>query len=173
VFSLIGLIEKSCFRYLWPLKSYVRNKAQPEGSIVEGYLAEEVLSLFCQYMEGVETRMNRPSCVDDSSNLDSTQLSTLFPAIGRVVSASSTFEMSTMERTQTHRYVLFNCPKVKLYIEWVFLNCAKLKPYIFMGLLVICWNRILVSSKGMQNMLFKFAYALFRWYVDTLNQYFL
>jgi len=26
------------------LKSYVRNKAQPEGSIAEGYLTEEVLT---------------------------------------------------------------------------------------------------------------------------------
>jgi len=117
VFSLIILIEKSCFRYLGHLKSYVRNKARPEGSIAEGYLAEEVLSFCCQYMEGIKTRMNRPSCVDGSLNVDSTQLSTLFPPIGRVVSASSTFEMSTMERTQTHRYVLFNCHEVMLYIE--------------------------------------------------------
>ena len=117
---MISLIEKSCFRYLGHLKSYVRNKAQPKGSIAEGYLAREVISFSSQYMEGVETRMNRPSRVDDSPNspnADITQLSTLFPPIGRVVSVLSTFEMSTMERTQTHRYVLFNCPEVKSYIE--------------------------------------------------------
>nr|XP_007140984.1 hypothetical protein PHAVU_008G157400g [Phaseolus vulgaris]ESW12978.1 hypothetical protein PHAVU_008G157400g [Phaseolus vulgaris] len=34
-----------------------------------------------------------------------------------VVSAASTFEMSTIERTQAHRYVLFNCPQVQPYIE--------------------------------------------------------
>ena len=107
---MVSLIEKSCFRYLEHLKSYVRNKVQPEGSIAEGYLAEEVLSFCCQYMEGIETRMNRSSRVDDSPNVDSTQLSTLFPPIGRAVSASSTFEMSTMEKTQAHQYVLFNYP---------------------------------------------------------------
>jgi len=78
---LTSLIEKSCFRYLGHLNSYVRNKAQPEGSIAEGYLAEEVLSFCSQYMEGIETRMIRPSCVDDFPNVDITQLSTLFPQL--------------------------------------------------------------------------------------------
>ncbi|XP_068495089.1 uncharacterized protein [Phaseolus vulgaris] len=104
-------------RYLGHLKSYVRNKAQPEGSIAEGYLAEEVLTFFSQYMEGMKTRTNRPSRVDDSFNINISELNTLFPPIGRVVSAASTFEMSTIERTQAHRYVLFNCPQVQPYIE--------------------------------------------------------
>ncbi|XP_068498546.1 uncharacterized protein [Phaseolus vulgaris] len=104
-------------RYLGHLKSYVRNKAQPEGSIAEGYLAEEVLTFTSEYMEGVETRSNRPSRVDDSCNTNMPQLSTIFPPIGRVVSASSTFELSTMQRTQAHRYVLFNCPEVTPFIQ--------------------------------------------------------
>ena len=33
-------------RYLGHLKKYVRNKARPEGSIVEGYVVEEALT-FC------------------------------------------------------------------------------------------------------------------------------
>nr|XP_007134681.1 hypothetical protein PHAVU_010G067100g [Phaseolus vulgaris]ESW06675.1 hypothetical protein PHAVU_010G067100g [Phaseolus vulgaris] len=45
------------------------------------------------------------------------QLSTIFPPIGIVVSASSTFELSTMQRTQAHRYVLFNCPEVTPFIQ--------------------------------------------------------
>jgi len=66
-------------------------------------------------MEGFETKSNRPSRVDDSCNRNMPQLSTIFPPIGKVVSASSTFEMPTMQRTQTHRYVLFNCPEVTPY----------------------------------------------------------
>jgi len=99
------------------LKSYVRNKAQPKGSIVEGYITEEVLTFCSYYIERMETRINRPSCVDDYSNEELSQLSTLFPPIGRLVSASSTFQLSTMEKTQAHRYVLFNFPEVNLYIE--------------------------------------------------------
>ena len=40
-------------RHLRTLKSYVRNKAYPEGCIVEGYLAEEC-AIFCsRYLNDV------------------------------------------------------------------------------------------------------------------------
>jgi len=107
----------TCYRYLGNLKSYVRNKTQPEGSIAEGYHAQEVLT-FCSSIYGrMKTRSNRPSRVDDYANTNYCHLSTLFPPIGRIVSGSSTFELSTVEKTQEHRYVLFNCPEVKPYIQ--------------------------------------------------------
>ncbi|XP_071735244.1 uncharacterized protein [Rutidosis leptorrhynchoides] len=52
--------------YLMRLKSYVRNKAQPEGSIAEGYIKEECLNFCSRYFEGVETRFNRPPRNDDN-----------------------------------------------------------------------------------------------------------
>ncbi|XP_068329751.1 uncharacterized protein [Pyrus communis] len=48
-------------RFLLTLKKYVRNKNRPEGSMTQGYLAEECLSFCAMYFEGVETRLNRPS----------------------------------------------------------------------------------------------------------------
>ncbi|XP_068338900.1 uncharacterized protein [Pyrus communis] len=48
-------------RFLLTLKKYVRNKNRPEGSMTQGYLAEECLSFCGMYLEGVETRLNRPS----------------------------------------------------------------------------------------------------------------
>ncbi|XP_012832644.1 PREDICTED: uncharacterized protein LOC105953520 [Erythranthe guttata] len=49
-------------RYLSTLKSYVRNRCRPEGSIAEGYLAEECLAFCSLYFdENVETRRNRTS----------------------------------------------------------------------------------------------------------------
>ena len=69
-------------------------------------------------MERVETRMNRLRRVDDSpDDRYSSSVSTLFPPIGKAASAFSTFELSTMEKIQAHRYVLLNCPQVKPYIE--------------------------------------------------------
>ncbi|KAH7842091.1 hypothetical protein Vadar_001397 [Vaccinium darrowii] len=47
-------------RYLQRLKSYVRNKAYPEASIAEGYMAEECLTFCSRYFESVETLFNRP-----------------------------------------------------------------------------------------------------------------
>lgn len=111
------------------MKSYVRNKSQPEGSIAEGYLAEEVLTFCSQYLNEIETRISRPACVDDyPDERDSSHISTLFPPIGRAIGAFSTFDLSTVEKTQAHRYVLLNCPQVKTYNEWVpqiFSNDAK------------------------------------------------
>ncbi|XP_050895866.1 uncharacterized protein LOC127102549 [Lathyrus oleraceus] len=105
-------------RYLGHLKSYVRNKAQPEGSIAEGYLAEEVLTFCSQYIDEIETRISRPARIDDyPDERDSSHRSTIFPPIGRAVGAFSTFDLSTMEKTQAHRYVLLNCPQVKPYID--------------------------------------------------------
>ncbi|XP_076899668.1 uncharacterized protein LOC143553586 [Bidens hawaiensis] len=42
-------------RYMSVLKGYVRNRHQPEGSIIEGYTSEEVIK-FCQgYVEGLDS----------------------------------------------------------------------------------------------------------------------
>ncbi|GJS30699.1 hypothetical protein Tco_0491319 [Tanacetum coccineum] len=43
-------------RYMKKLKNYVRNKAKPEGSIAEGYVAEEALTFCSRYLkDDVET----------------------------------------------------------------------------------------------------------------------
>ena len=63
------LIWPCLLRYLGHLKSYVRNKAQPEGSIAEGYLVEEILTFCSRYFDdSLETRFNWPRRVDDAPN---------------------------------------------------------------------------------------------------------
>ncbi|GKA40894.1 hypothetical protein Tco_0733487 [Tanacetum coccineum] len=47
-------------RYMKKLKNYVRNKAKPEGSIAEGYVAEEALTFSSHYFRDVTTKFNRP-----------------------------------------------------------------------------------------------------------------
>ncbi|GKD34332.1 uncharacterized protein Tco_1249841, partial [Tanacetum coccineum] len=47
-------------RYMKKLKNYVRNKAKAEGSIAEGYVADEALTFCSMYLEDIETRFNRP-----------------------------------------------------------------------------------------------------------------
>ncbi|KAK1407509.1 hypothetical protein QVD17_39125 [Tagetes erecta] len=53
-------------RYMKKLKAYVRNKARPEGSIAEGYVADEALTFCSMYLEGMQTRFNRPDRNADS-----------------------------------------------------------------------------------------------------------
>ncbi|GJZ50897.1 zinc finger, PHD-type containing protein [Tanacetum coccineum] len=47
-------------RYMKKLKNYVRNKAKLEGSIAEGYVAEEALTFSSHYFRDVTTKFNRP-----------------------------------------------------------------------------------------------------------------
>ncbi|GKD92523.1 uncharacterized protein Tco_1372360, partial [Tanacetum coccineum] len=59
-------------RYLSTLKSYVRNKSRPEGSIAEGYIVEECLSSCSLYLSpDVETEHNTTSRnYDDGGSVD-------------------------------------------------------------------------------------------------------
>ncbi|PWA81003.1 hypothetical protein CTI12_AA171290 [Artemisia annua] len=50
------------------LKNYVRNKVKPEGSIAEGYVAEEALTCNSHYLLGVKTRFNHPNRNNDGLN---------------------------------------------------------------------------------------------------------
>ncbi|GJS74968.1 hypothetical protein Tco_0724849, partial [Tanacetum coccineum] len=45
-------------RFMKKLKGYVRNKAKSEGSIAEGYVAEEALTLSSHYFQDVTTTFN-------------------------------------------------------------------------------------------------------------------
>ncbi|CAN1159676.1 hypothetical protein LINPERHAP1_LOCUS32861, partial [Linum perenne] len=51
-------------RYLGKLKTFVGNRAHPEGSIAEGWLTEELFNFSSLYFnDDVETRYNRPKRV--------------------------------------------------------------------------------------------------------------
>ena len=52
-------------RYMKKLKHYVINMARPEGSIAEGYVAEEALTFCSMYLQDVQTRFNRPERNED------------------------------------------------------------------------------------------------------------
>ncbi|XP_027922753.1 uncharacterized protein LOC114180648 [Vigna unguiculata] len=92
-------------RYLGKLKSYVRNKAQPEGSIAEGYLAEESLTFCSRYLDGIETIFNRIRRVDDEPDTMASSVSGLFPPVGKPVGGFTYFSLSTKEKLQAHRHI--------------------------------------------------------------------
>ncbi|XP_075109949.1 uncharacterized protein LOC107801371 isoform X3 [Nicotiana tabacum] len=105
-------------RLLGHFKSLVGNKAQPEGSIAEGYIVEDALTLCSRYFEGIESRINRPKRVNDELNHNKTsEVSSLFPQQGKPIGGSTIFPLSPLEKTQAHRYVLLNCAVVKPFID--------------------------------------------------------
>ncbi|XP_016185255.1 uncharacterized protein LOC107626859 isoform X4 [Arachis ipaensis] len=101
-------------RELGHLKSFVRNKAHPEGSIAEGYLAEESLTFCSRYIDDMETRFNRPSrlCYDPPY-----EMSSVLPKLGTPHGGHSNFNLTKIEKLQAHRYVVFNREGVKPYIN--------------------------------------------------------
>ncbi|XLR49971.1 hypothetical protein S83_000643, partial [Arachis hypogaea] len=103
--------------YLGRLKQYVRNRAQPEGSIAEGYLSEEILTFCSRYLDNVETRINRPTRVDDRpSDAPESEIADMIPEVGKSVGAASYFTLTATEQLQAHRHVLVNCSAVEKFL---------------------------------------------------------
>ena len=87
-------------RYLSRLKFYVHNKTYPEGSIAEGYRAEECLTFCSRYFKFVETVFNRP-------------VRNVEESIGAVVSIT----LDSNSWIQAYCYVLFNCEEITPFRE--------------------------------------------------------
>ena len=81
----------------------MRNRAQPEGSIAEGYILEETITFCSRYLEGVETLFNRPRCNDDDNENGS---SDLFNVCGQPVGEVKVINLNHKSKMQIHRYVL-------------------------------------------------------------------
>lgn len=88
-------------RYLARLKSYVRNRARPEGSIAEAYIANECIFFCSRYLQA--------STNDTENDPEVEKGSCLFPIEGQSYGSVETFMMDNKTWTQAHRYVLFNC----------------------------------------------------------------
>ena len=103
-------------RYLSTLKAYVRNRSRPEGSIAEGYLAEECVVFCARYLDDVETRSNRASRNHDG-NIDTGVELPIFFNPGRHLRGVNivNWDVDTMKRA--HQYVLFNCEIVKQFLR--------------------------------------------------------
>lgn len=79
----------------------MRNRSHPEGSIAEGYIADECLIFCSRYLtDDVQTMFNRLA-----RNLDG--------PIGDGVMTC----LEPLMWEQAHRYVLFNCEITKPYVE--------------------------------------------------------
>ncbi|KAL4573772.1 hypothetical protein LXL04_020589 [Taraxacum kok-saghyz] len=101
-------------RYLCKLKSYVRNKSRPEGSIAEGYLIEECLTFCSRYMhDGVKTRLDRGSNDIDDVDGENESGGPIFvngghPIGGKKRRKGKLISLDVSLREQAHRYALFN-----------------------------------------------------------------
>lgn len=109
-----NLHDSVIYRTLGYFKSYVRNRAKPEGSISEQYLADECITFCSMYLNDIETRFNRIGRVDDQPPVEisirtNSELPHIFPNHGRFVGAGQVYSLNHVERQQAHRHILVNC----------------------------------------------------------------
>ncbi|XP_074359763.1 uncharacterized protein LOC141699855 [Apium graveolens] len=90
-------------RYLCKLKSYVRNRSKPEGSIAEGYLAEEGLT-FCSRFLGGDSRskITKPAKFGSCPEKLEYHIGTRRNKDGKSIHLKESQWMAI------HRYILFN-----------------------------------------------------------------
>ncbi|XP_019267397.1 PREDICTED: uncharacterized protein LOC109244716 [Nicotiana attenuata] len=115
-FSDLCAKELHAEKFLRTLKGYVRNKARPEGSIAEGYLAEECMTFCSKYLTDMETKQNRLDRNFDSSNIEPNGLS-IFNRRGKPLVGGTWINLRTHEINQAHFYILQNCEEVRPWME--------------------------------------------------------
>ncbi|XP_039126193.1 uncharacterized protein LOC120262183 [Dioscorea cayenensis subsp. rotundata] len=106
------------FRWMYPFerffmrfKSYVKNRTHPEGSIAEGYIAEECLTFCSRYLQGVETKFNRPMRNPNPPTND--QVKYLFSSVGQHIGKIEEIVLDEISLVQAHRYVLRHCDDIE------------------------------------------------------------
>ncbi|GJX30825.1 acidic leucine-rich nuclear phosphoprotein 32 family member A [Tanacetum coccineum] len=95
------------------LKNYVRNKAKPEGSIAEGYVAEEALTFCSRYLkDDVETRFNRLGRNDDGLPEEEPNKFQVFRSACKLTGRMKETRLTTDVRQAVVWFVLNNSPEV-------------------------------------------------------------
>ncbi|KAK1667840.1 hypothetical protein QYE76_055999 [Lolium multiflorum] len=104
-------------RRLGYLKSTVRNKARPEGSIAEGYIVDECL-IFCSrfFKDGTETRFNKDDRNQDIRRKPDPDEMEVF-SVGAKGLGKSILKHFDKEFDKMVWYVLNNCDDVERYIN--------------------------------------------------------
>ncbi|GKE43071.1 hypothetical protein Tco_1470355, partial [Tanacetum coccineum] len=100
-------------RYMKKLKGYVRNNAKSEGSIAEGYVAEEALTFNSHYFWDVTMKFNRPD-----RNVDPPPLTCqfqVFRSVCKSIGLQSVIRNDAQELKKVKWYVLHNSPEIDTY----------------------------------------------------------
>nr|GEZ60163.1 hypothetical protein [Tanacetum cinerariifolium] len=134
-------------RYMKKLKNYVRNKAKPEGSIAEGYVAEKALTFSSHYFRDVTTKFNRPDrnvdCPSPTPEIDTYQakFKTEFP------NKYMKEEFPGWFRKQIRQHHVDNDPGVNESSELFILTCGPSQTPISVNSCVVNGVRFAVHSR--------------------------
>ena len=102
-------------RYMKKLKNYVGNKAHPEGSIVEGYVADEALTFCSMYFKDIETRFNRLDRNEDATYIPRNLA--VFQSQCRPLTKGTLKTLDHKTREIAEWFILENSPEIEPYLE--------------------------------------------------------
>ena len=97
------------------LKGFVRNKARPEGSIAEAYIANECLNFCSLYLRDVETRFTRIDRNYNGNQNDVEGKFEIFTQNARPIGATIFTSLSDLELEKVQWFVLNNSNDVDEY----------------------------------------------------------
>ncbi|XP_019225907.1 PREDICTED: uncharacterized protein LOC109207443 [Nicotiana attenuata] len=95
-------------RFLGTLKSYAHNRACPEGSIAEAYIANECMAFCSRYLQGGDSRSYCSKKCGDGIEHENSKEEYLFSIVGESYGGVDVFELDEKIWLQAHRHVLFN-----------------------------------------------------------------
>ncbi|KAL6582793.1 hypothetical protein OROMI_004871 [Orobanche minor] len=99
---------------LCELKQSVRNKAHPEGSVAEAYIARECLTFCSMYLQGIETRFNRD---ERNSDIGTDDTLWIFSQKCRHLGAAEYVQLSEDEFKDMQWFVFQNCEEIEPFLE--------------------------------------------------------
>ncbi|XP_060966597.1 uncharacterized protein LOC133034995 [Cannabis sativa] len=102
-------------RYMKKLKNYVGNKARPEGSIAEGYVADEAVTFCSMYFKGCETRFNRLDRNEDAPSV--CRYLSVFNSQSRPLTSGLIKPLDHISREKAEWYILQNSPEIQAYLD--------------------------------------------------------
>ncbi|XP_066358199.1 uncharacterized protein [Miscanthus floridulus] len=102
-------------RRLGTLKNFVRNRARPEGSIAEAYMASDTLTFCSRYMEDIDNRFNHDDGSDGEMPLPDDIF--VFKHGVTLVGSNRSQYIDDVDLNKLVWYVLNNCEEAEEYLE--------------------------------------------------------
>ena len=99
------------------LKKYECNKARPEESIAEVYIATECVTFCSMYLDDIEIKFNHTDCNTDYEWDDNELMLSIFKQMVRSIGVRRYKFMDVNELSKAYFYVLNNYEKIKDFIE--------------------------------------------------------
>ena len=95
----------------------MRNKARPEGSIAEAYVAIECITFCLIYLDDIKIRFNHAVRNADHEWGDNKSMLSIFKQMVRSIGAKNFIFMDVNELSKAYFYVLNNYEEIKNFIE--------------------------------------------------------